>query len=244
MLQRRLPAAGPDDLSQPQFIYYEAASEPATALDLIEKEHLRLVRRLPVYAEAMRSARGSPQRDEARGIHAPFATLAGRIDHFQHELVHQQLGPSETERLTGLQSRLSLIVYVEDSLQTLMTISEPVPLDGRLASRISTLVEALDFMLLTLIDALESTDAEAGELLLQITEDRGDFVERIRQDYLAEESGASSGDRAVLLQVTSIFERVVWMTQRLARLIEAGRRAGSLKSRAVSKTTDPGLTPV
>jgi len=45
-------------------------------------------------------------------------------------------------------------------------------------------------------------------------------MERIRQNYLADAPSVGPADRAVLLQVTSIFERVIWMTQRLARLID------------------------
>jgi phosphate:Na+ symporter len=224
LLQRWLPADERDDLSKPQFLYDEALSEPATALDLIEKEHLRLARRLRVYSEAMRAAPATSERQEAPRTHEPFAALAGRIGQFQHELVNQPLGLREAERLTSVQSRLSLLVYLEDSLQTLAAATEQVPQESRLGMRVSTFVEALDFVLLTLIDALESGSEEPVELLLQITEDRGEFVERVRQEYLSDEAGVTASDRAVLLQVTSVFERAVWMTHRLARLIDGDRR--------------------
>ena len=90
--------------------------------------------------------------------------------------------------------------------------------------RVSTFVEALDFVLLPLIDALESGAGEPVDQLVQITEDRGGFVERVRQEYLADEASVTANDRAVLLQVTSVFERAVWMTHRLARLIDGDRR--------------------
>ena len=224
LLQRWLPADERDDLSKPQFLYDEALSEPATALDLIAKEHLRLARRLRVYSDAMRAAPAMAERQEALRTHEPFATLAERIAQFQHELVNQPLGPHEAERLTSLQSRLSLLVYLEDSLQTLAATTESVPQESRLGVRVSTFVEALDFVLLTLIDALESGAGEPVDQLVQITEDRGEFVERVRQEYLADEASVTASDRAVLLQVTSVFERAVWMTHRLARLIDGDRR--------------------
>jgi len=55
---------------------------------------------------------------------------------------------------------------------------------------------------------------------VQITGDRGDLVERVRQDYLTEEGSVGTAERAVLLQMTSGFERVIWMTHRFARLLE------------------------
>jgi phosphate:Na+ symporter len=225
MLQWWLPTDDQEDLSTPQFLYEEALSEPATALDLLEREQLRLARRLRAYPEAMRAGPGSPARAQALGVHDPFSAVVARIEHFQHDLVNRQLGPDETERLTKLQSRLSLIVYLEDSLRMLTAATESVPPEGRLGSVVSSFVEALDFVLLTLLEALESAGGgESLVLLLQITGDRGDLMERIRQDYLADEGAVSSAERSVLLQATSIFERIIWMTQRLARLIDGGQK--------------------
>ena len=42
---------------------------------------------------------------------------------------------------------------------------------------------------------------------------------------MTDEASVSAHDRAVLLQVTSTFERIIWMTQRLARLIDRQQRS-------------------
>ena len=49
-------------------------------------------------------------------------------------------------------------------------------------------------------------------------------MEQIRQNYLAEEGSVDARGRAVLLQVTNLFERTIWMTQRLARLLDRNAR--------------------
>jgi phosphate:Na+ symporter len=220
LLERWLPADGQEDLGRPLYLYDEALREPATALDLLEKEHLRLAKRLLTYPHAVRAAAGSMERQQVRDAREAFAAVARRVEHFQHELVNRPLGNAETARLTRLQSRLNLIEYIEDSLSMLITATERVPAGGQLGERISTFVEALDFVVLTLVDALETGDADQIEMLAQITEDRGAFVERVRQEYFAGEGSSQGADRAVLLQVTSIFERVVWMVQRMSRLLE------------------------
>jgi phosphate:Na+ symporter len=220
LLERWLPADANEDLGRPQFLYQEALAEPATALDLIEKEETRLLRRLPIYCAAMRTGAGSPERTLALGVETPFVAVAAATGRFQHDLVGQQLGPGEGERLARLQSRLSLIVYLEESLRTLTVATESVPAEGRLRGLVSSFVEGLDFVMMTLIDATSSDDPDARALLATITEDRGDLVERIRRQYLTDETGVGSAERGLLLQVTSTFERVVWMVQRLSRLIE------------------------
>jgi phosphate:Na+ symporter len=220
LLEWATPADGREDHSKLQYLYDEALEEPVTALDLIEKEQLRLAKRLRMQAAALRTGSGSPERTNASLLHEPFKSVAAQIDRFQHELLNQQLGAQGVERLTKLQTRLSLIVYLEDSLRALGVATAAVPIDGRLGDFVLTFVEALDFVLLEMIGTVESGDRSSLELLMRITEDRGDLMERIRQEYLAEESSIATADRAVLLQVTSVFERVIWMVHRFARLIE------------------------
>src|SRR5262245_30026903 len=108
LLQRWLPAKDKDDLSRPQFIYDEALEEPSTALDLIEKEQLRLLKNLLAYSQAMRAGPKSPEHENAARIHVPFTSVAAQTEHFQQELLNFQLGSLEMERLTQLQNRLSL----------------------------------------------------------------------------------------------------------------------------------------
>jgi phosphate:Na+ symporter len=220
VLERRFPDDGEDDLSRPHFLYDEALDEPSTALDLIEKEQLRLVKALLIYPQAMRAGAKSPVQANAARIQRPFADLAGRIEHFQHELMNFKLGSAEMERVTRLQGRLSLIVYIEDSLRTLHASTESVPREGSLADLVATFIEGLDFVLLTAVDAIETKDPAAVEMFAGITSDRGDLVERIRNDFFAG-TEINSSDRAVLLQVTSVFERIVWMAHRFAGLVEA-----------------------
>ncbi|MGE0449313.1 MAG: Na/Pi cotransporter family protein [Vicinamibacterales bacterium] len=221
LLEWWLPADAQEDLSMPRFLYGESLEEPATALDLVDREQIRLAECLRRYAEEIR--RGPAAAERVLLLHKPFATLALHIEHFEHALVDRALGPLETERLTILQNRLSLIVYLEDSLRGMATTTDAVTADSRLGSLVSSLVEALDFVLLTLIDAMKSGDRDQIELLANLTEDRGPLMEKIRQRYL-EDAGMNPADRGVLLQVTSVFERVVWMAQRLARLLDRNSR--------------------
>jgi phosphate:Na+ symporter len=158
-----------------------------------------------------------------------------QIELFQKELLNFQLGSVEMEQLTRLQGRLSLIVYLEDSLRTLHAATESVPRNGPLADLVSTFVEGLDFVLLTAIDALESKDAGVVEMLTAITSDRGDLVERIRNDFVANKT-PSPADWAVLLQVTSVFERIVWMTHCMARLMETGHRQVAVRESLVNSS--------
>ena len=71
---------------------------------------------------------------------------------------------------------------------------------------------------------MSPTNADSVRNASHLAEDHGDLMEQIRQSYLAEEGSVDARDRAVLLQVTNVFERTIWMTQRLARLIDRNAR--------------------
>ena len=63
-------------------------------------------------------------------------------------------------------------------------------------------------------------------------------MERIRQEYLAEETSIGPVERVVLLQVTSLFERIMWMARRLALLIEGVPQPNANSSTAASRTEE------
>jgi hypothetical protein len=79
------------------------------------------------------------------------------------------------------------------------------------------------------------------DLLVDITGDRGDLMEQIRQSYLAEERSVDAHDRAVLLQVTNVFERIIWMMQRLARLLDRNGRTPLETGIAPVESSTPDL---
>jgi phosphate:Na+ symporter len=242
LLQWWLPPDEAEDLSRPQYLYDEALGEPATALDLLEKEQLRLVKRLRSYPAALREEAPAAARERARGLREPFVAVVARIEQFEHDLLNRQLGADESERLSGLQNRLSLIVYLEDSLRALNVAAESANTTERLATFLATYVEALDFVLLTLVEALDTGDAGALQLLSQMTEDRGQLVESIRQGYLTEQANVGAAERALLLKVTSIFERIMWMAQRLSHLVGSALDTPPRPTSEPAESADPAAT--
>ena len=65
-------------------------------------------------------------------------------------------------------------------------------------------------------------------------------MEQIRQGFLEQEQTVDANGRAVLLQVTNTFERIVWMTQRLARLLDRRGRT-PVAEPATSAAPEEGL---
>jgi len=214
-LSHWVPPPEPQDPSQPKFIFEESTDEPATALDLIEKEQLGLAQRLLAYPEAVRAGPDSPQRQQVAKVHEPFVAVAKHVERCEQALVSRSLGPNQAERLTRLQSRMSMLTYLEDSLRTLTVATAGIALDSRLGKSTLRLIEGLDFLLLTMVDVLTLKEQDLIKIFGQITGDRGDFFERIRKEYLATEVTLATTERAQLFQMTSGFEQILWVMQRI-----------------------------
>ena len=81
------------------------------------------------------------------------------------------------------------------------------------------IVESLDAIVLTAVDATESSDQTDLDILASLTSDKGQLMEKIRRSYLSSEAGLSTEERSLILYVTNLFERSVWTLGRYARLL-------------------------
>jgi phosphate:Na+ symporter len=84
----------------------------------------------------------------------------------------------------------------------------------------NNLIEALDALLCTGIDAMESASAEDAEMLGLLTASPGDVVDRLRRNYLREEQHLAHPERILILSVLSQYERIVWSLQQLSRSLQ------------------------
>ena len=81
-------------------------------------------------------------------------------------------------------------------------------------------VEGLDTILITAAEAAASLDPVDIEMLTAITHDRSEMMHKMRQTYLASEGTLNPDERMAFLQVTGLFERVVWTINRIAVLYQ------------------------
>ena len=139
----------------------------------------------------MRAGADSPQRQQVAKIHEPFVAVAKHIERCQQALVSRSLGPNQAEQLVRLQSRMSMLTYLEDSLRTLTVATAGIALDSRLGKSTLGLIEGLDFLLLTMVDVLTLKEQDNIKIFGQICGNMSNFFERIRKEYLAAEVTAT-----------------------------------------------------
>jgi phosphate:Na+ symporter len=208
-LERMCPPTKEQDLSRPQYLQTEALASPETALDLVALEQLRLLKSMTGLLDV---TRGTATDVQLAGLHEAAGVLSGEIRQFLGALVGDQLSPNLTARVISFQRKQETLRSLEDNVflfaQTLETRTGGDKLAGRL-------VESLDMIVLTAVDALTSRDAVDVGLLTQLTDDRGSLMERLRKQIKVEEE-EDAASVAALHYATTLFERNVWLLRQLA----------------------------
>ena len=215
---RLAPPSGQEDLARPKFLREEVSENAVATLMLAEQEQLRLLRRLPAYCEALRDEPAGQGGPAPQTYHEAFALISQCIDRSEAGLMSRQMSPEDTEWLLNQQKRLQLLNALDDACHELWTVARD--LGGASQPLRSTIVESLDTLLLTAIDAMAGANPDELELLEGLTRNHGAAMERVRKKYLAMSDDLSSDDRNRILQITSIFERAAWSLRRLGALLQ------------------------
>ena len=224
VLDRLWPASAAEDFAKPKYLHPQALDDPETAIDLVEKEQTRLLTRLPEYINTLRGPLVGKGKTEYQSIHPAFRTLYKEVEVYLTGLVHLHLTPTTSDRLTNVHNRHVVIGYLEETVYPLVKAVCDTPSSPALAPLVRNFTEALDFLLVTAGEAVTTLDPEEAQMMAALCADRGDLLGRIRNLYLASEQGLKPQDKALLLDLTTHFDRIVWQVRRLAELLQQNQR--------------------
>lgn len=225
LLAHRFPPLPDEDDGEPAYIHDQAAQEPDSALDLVRLEQRRLASYLPRYLDMVRvHARGRAQtlpqaRDAAARLdrqNHSFAALGTTVNEFLtglREAPFDAVGYDKLNRAINLQH---LLDGLNETLVEIARTSRPAE-DAALARRLlANVVEGIDAVLLTMVDALADTSGEDRTLFHTMTRNRGTVMQRLREGYLAADAQLSTAEKGTILIVTNLAERALWLLGQIA----------------------------
>jgi len=218
LLARLFPPPPEESDAQPRYIYDRAVQEPETALDLAALEQQRLASYLPRLLDIARQA---PKDAETRigRLQQTIGTLASTIDDFLDRLGETPISHSGYERLNQALIRQRLLDGLAETLADLARVvaaAGPNPTTGRLTGNV---VEGLDAILQTVVEAMGPDGEEERILLRQMAGDRSALMKRLRDEYLASDTTLDAADKMTILTVTNLTERASWLINRLVRAL-------------------------
>lgn len=220
LLARLWPPTAEEDLAKVKYIHEHSLTVPDIALDMVKLEQARLFRRLAGYTSDMRQilAGGVPEVPiDVR--HRAFESLTGEIRAVLIDLAGSDIAMPTGKRLLSSQERLEQIQGAESCLYAICEEVRKAGQTSGLRDSISIIVESLDFILMTGLDALGTEDPDDLVMLQSMTGDRSASMKKMRERYMEAESGMEQAERSILQAVTGQFERAVWSLNRLAKII-------------------------
>lgn len=227
ILARRYPPPTEEGDAKPQFIYAAAAMEPDSGLDLAALEQQRLAAFLPRLLEI---ARENPADALARirQRRESIAALSGAIGEFLERLGERPLQHGAYERLHAASSKAELIDGITDTITELASAAVEAGRHDATKRLSASIVEGIDAMLLTAVEAMGRDGAEELDVLHTMSGEPGALMRRLREEYLARESDLSAGDRLDILSTTILAERASWLLHRLSEALRQESRLGGV----------------
>jgi phosphate:Na+ symporter len=204
-----------ENLARPRFIYEAAVGDADIALILAEKEQARLTARLaPALEEADEVAAASIIR--LRGDIGTFLTSIAS----SAEGAPAALSRAVLDRLANLQARNEVLRALFETVHQIARTRGGLP-RGPAADLADALSQGLGAVLMCVDDAARSSAADDIALLKQLSSDRSSVVDALRRRLIQAEN------QDVVYNLTSLFERAVWLVQRYALLLGAGVGEGN-----------------
>ena len=227
-LERIAPPTELEELSRPAFLIHEALVEPSLALDLVEREELRLMERLPAMLDSVR-ADGETSAAPPATLRAAGLVVGRAMASYLEQIRDRDTNRAERERAVRLQHRTANLAALYETLDEFVGAASAArkwPSSGRVADQ---MVEALHMLLAALVEAVKAEDAAERELVTSLLRNRDELMERIRRRVLNEDPDMPAEAQSALFAATTLFERIVWLarqnTMLLAAAIAKGGRA-------------------
>lgn len=215
LLASRFPSLADEDDGRPIHIHNQAIVDPESALELVHLEQQRLAGYL---LPSLDIARSAPK--DAGGLierrNQNFLALSTEIRAFQRHIGDAPFSLGGYDRLNRSINTQRILEGLNETVVELVQAAKTVqdqPLPRQLLSNV---IEGIDAAFLVMVDALADRSGEDRALFFAITRDRAEVVQRLRQEYLANDANLTTGQKGTILIVTNLTERALWLLAQLA----------------------------
>ncbi|HNW91676.1 MAG TPA: hypothetical protein PKM88_02075 [bacterium] len=211
------------EVLQPVRLTGAVMAAPESAMDFIAHELARQAGRLPEYLEQARQALAGTGTGEAAltALERELQGQTARIEEGLSGMTNRDLSPESARRLINLAHRQQALVSVAGQVRQFAGIAARREFSAAVADTMENFLEALDALLLTMVEATQRPQVGEIGMLLSATENRGATLEKLRSVYLTGERTMELADRTALLGTINHFEICAWSLHRYGELLFA-----------------------
>lgn len=218
LLNKISPPTQSEMLSKPQFIFEQALNDPETALDLVNKEQIRLLRFFSFYLTQISSEKSTNQINGILVHHDGFQKISLETETFLNELSKKPESLAIHDKILYFQNMLQSISMLENSLYDMVQIVETAYEKVHSLSYTSNLIESLRAITDTAIEGIESNEMTDLEITQKLTAEKGDLLNRIRAQHLSTDQAWDMEMKQLSYSMTIQFERIIWQLRSLNQL--------------------------
>ena len=220
ILLKLSPPTSEEDLSKPRFITEQSLADTSTALLLIENEQTSIFERFSESIDNVRSEKEGEIVHDFSVIRKSNGIVISEIDMYMKRIIGFNLSEDNSEFYVQLQNRQNLLKSLDEVVYNFVHTIDDTETSGRLRTLMQTFAESLHINLITATEASKSKHKYDIDLLLKITDDKGALMEKIRRDHLVDNEDISAEQKAVLLYVTDLFQRTIWLLNNWAKYLK------------------------
>lgn len=218
LLNKMSPPTQSEMLSKPQFIFEQALDDPETALDLVNKEQIRLLRFFTFYLTHISSERPVNQLNRVLEYHESFQKVSLETETFLDELSMKPDSLALHDKILYFQNTQQSISMLEHSLYDMVQMTEITYEKVHSLSYTSNLIESLRAITETAIEGIESNEITDLEITRQLTAEKGNLLNRIRAQHLSADQALNMEMKQLSYSLTIQFERIIWQLRSLNQL--------------------------
>jgi len=211
-LHRLIPARHEDDLAKPAHLVEEALDDVDLALELAQRESLRLLQRLPMMLEKVREG-GDANAIPAATYRQAGAAVGTELSRYLAAILDRQPGPRAIIRAMSLQQSVTNLISMHGALAEFATLAAVACETSGTQTTMGHITESLHMLLSMQAEAAVSRDPDEQRRILALLGQRDQLMESIRGRLLTQDSDTPPQAQQALFQATILFERIVWLAR-------------------------------
>jgi len=188
--------------------------ETHRGMERLREELTALTSLFPRYPAALSTA-ATADGEPLETVRRRFQELREPLIPRAAEFAARNMSPPLMARARSLENQLHDLALCEETLGRLLVIFSDPPSD-RMRQIGDSFFQPLEFLLATMAETGEASTADEIDLLLRLTEDRGELMTSLREGYFDSERGLTEEEKRFLFEMTELFAQAVYLIREWA----------------------------
>ena len=205
-----------EDLSTSKYIT-TYVDDVEASLDLVDLEQYRIINRFSQMVDNVRADRATEIIDNET-LYQSNRALIKNIKQYLSGVYKSKMNSVTADRLMKLQTNIDIVYGLNNSINEFVsTLIEPYG-KNEIIPQEQNLIESLHLLSSTMSDLVESQNADDYEVLHTLTSERGDVMQKMRDNFIRENELNRDINKQRYLHLTNLYQRAVWLFNRWAHL--------------------------